>query len=882
MKTKGKAILRFFFETFWGPVIVWWAAALLNLAIWVVSPLLGKIGMRLEEGFGIVLALVTLAVVVAWAKTLFSRRWGRAAGQLAVGGLSLPVFSIACLLSMAASHALAYSKSPESFARRFSVLDRGSGPQLFQIEFVLHRWLPTEYDKFVVFPSGKRIGLFPDTGGNGPFALYRLPTGEYDLVDGLRHPPHRNEYRVNASAETVEMRCGDCWIAIPDGAKSVTGFGGEDLSIQTDDGEKWVRGGVPVGDSLRGREFRGIVHPDCRFEFASEVADPLAEGAVPPTDIAAPAEDCEKEAYSPFDYAFVRYLRETVAPNYGGEWEHCVPVVWIVGLEDDPPDILAWGEFRVFNYRLEGDTFHFVSGGNHPGLMRLRETNGTFSVVSFDPVLNGSEYTPSAKRIFGRYYDSWNHTVSDGRWFESERLQNLADYADRNNLSAKYCQDPDCDRVRLPSAYGRIDPELEQILHEPIVPASALEWREAAITDVARFLEAASPCPECLADRPSGGRIRIAVSPPRLGEKSFGTNKEPRVSLVPSGNAPDRRFSLLELASLATEAAGMELRIDPDGLYFKSGASEEGYFAHAFVKAPKGLREALDRECPADGSSDDGPRLRAFLAARGVGWPEGAVAEPLPPDQWEGLLLKQTPDHIARIRAILAAPGFNLRRVFLRPRILEFEGDRMPDGLPDLPRPGERLLVRRVPAAEVPAVAAALADADGAVVRNLVPLQGEESLPTRWDERPGTVSGDKNYHAVNGFRGWWTTDWDAAGVTLEIVPRFSDDGDSLSLHYVLRSLSERPADGAPLAPPYGCAGDAELAPGDALLLGTLRAPLRADDRPRALVLLLETAPPPRHAESAETAPPADPATKALTNSLDSGAVSIDNSPHLAK
>ena len=39
MKTKGKAILRFFFETFWGPVIVWWAAALLNLAIWVVSPL---------------------------------------------------------------------------------------------------------------------------------------------------------------------------------------------------------------------------------------------------------------------------------------------------------------------------------------------------------------------------------------------------------------------------------------------------------------------------------------------------------------------------------------------------------------------------------------------------------------------------------------------------------------------------------------------------------------------------------------------------------------------------------------------------------------------------------------------------------------------------
>ena len=103
-----------------------------------------------------------------------------------------------------------------------------------------------------------------------------------------------------------------------------------------------------------------------------------------------------------------------------------------------------------------------------------------------------------------------------------------------------------------------IDPELEQILqleqflHEPILPALALDWREAAITDLARVLEAASPRLECLADGPSGGRIRIAVSPPRLGEKSFGTNEEPRVSLVPSGNAPDRRFSLLELASLAT------------------------------------------------------------------------------------------------------------------------------------------------------------------------------------------------------------------------------------------------------------------------------------------------------------------------------------------
>ena len=35
--------------------------------------------------------------------------------------------------------------------------------------------------------------------------------------------------------------------------------------------------------------------------------------------------------------------------------------------------------------------------------------------------------------------------------------------------------------------------------------------------------------------------------------------------------------------------------------------------------------------------------------------------------------LVQTSEHLARIRAILAAPGFSVRTVPLRPRLLEFE-----------------------------------------------------------------------------------------------------------------------------------------------------------------------------------------------------------------
>ena len=152
--------------------------------------------------------------------------------------------------------------------------------------------------------------------------------------------------------------------------------------------------------------------------------------------------------------AIARYLRETVAPNYGGEWEHCVPFVRIVATdESDPSDVRAWGEFRMFNYRLEGDTFHFVSGGNHPGLMHLRETDGALAVVSFDPVLDGSEYTPSAKRIFGKHYKAWMALVADDKALEAARLQDLADYAAKNNLSAQFAKDYGWDPVPLPPVH---------------------------------------------------------------------------------------------------------------------------------------------------------------------------------------------------------------------------------------------------------------------------------------------------------------------------------------------------------------------------------------------------------------------------------------------
>ena len=87
-------LYRIFFDTWWGPVVVWWSVALLNMILWIVSPFLGKFGMILENCGGGLLTLTTLAVIIAWIKTLIARQGARAAGQFAIGCLSIPVVAI--------------------------------------------------------------------------------------------------------------------------------------------------------------------------------------------------------------------------------------------------------------------------------------------------------------------------------------------------------------------------------------------------------------------------------------------------------------------------------------------------------------------------------------------------------------------------------------------------------------------------------------------------------------------------------------------------------------------------------------------------------------------------------------------------------------------
>ena len=139
--------------------------------------------------------------------------------------------------------------------------------------------------------------------------------------------------------------------------------------------------------------------------------------------------------------AIDRYLVNEFGKQYA-EGEHCVPFHNIVAVDEhNAEDILVWGDFWVFNYNQVGDTLKCVSGGSHPGLMHIRQTENGYEVISFDQVEDGSRYLPTAKKIFGDKYDAFQSINSDEKKREMLRAEGLSKYVKEQGLSATMYQD---------------------------------------------------------------------------------------------------------------------------------------------------------------------------------------------------------------------------------------------------------------------------------------------------------------------------------------------------------------------------------------------------------------------------------------------------------
>lgn len=144
------------------------------------------------------------------------------------------------------------------------------------------------------------------------------------------------------------------------------------------------------------------------------------------------------------------YLVNVIGKQYT-QGDVCIPYNYLISTDNgNLDDILVWGDFYVFNYELSDNTLKTVSGGNHPGLMHVKQTDNGYEVVAFDVVEDGAGNLESAKRIFGRKFDSYQEICGLQEKREEIRLQLTADYVKAHGLSATMLQDYGRPAVALP------------------------------------------------------------------------------------------------------------------------------------------------------------------------------------------------------------------------------------------------------------------------------------------------------------------------------------------------------------------------------------------------------------------------------------------------
>ncbi len=145
-----------------------------------------------------------------------------------------------------------------------------------------------------------------------------------------------------------------------------------------------------------------------------------------------------------------QYIIDEFSPYYD-KADVGIPCPIIIAMdESDRNDIKVWGDFWYFNYDLNGDILENTSGGSYPGLIHVKTTDEGYEVTGFDAVGDGSDFDPTAKKIFGKYYDEFVKSNADTQGREKTRAQIIANYVAANNLNITAYQDYGWDPVTLP------------------------------------------------------------------------------------------------------------------------------------------------------------------------------------------------------------------------------------------------------------------------------------------------------------------------------------------------------------------------------------------------------------------------------------------------
>ncbi len=188
---------------------------------------------------------------------------------------------------------------------------------------------------------------------------------------------------------------------------------------------------------------------DGRYE---ELNDEMQAANIVDYSVKADVPSYEYPGPEAFYTVLYRYIADELGQGYP-ESQVTIPCPVIVAEdESNKEDIKVWGNFWVFNYDLNGDTLECASGGAYPGCIHLKAVDDSdgYAVTGMDKVGDGSDFDPTAKKIFGKYYDDFTKINSDDKERERLRAQIISNYVFANNLNIKAYKDYGWDPVTLP------------------------------------------------------------------------------------------------------------------------------------------------------------------------------------------------------------------------------------------------------------------------------------------------------------------------------------------------------------------------------------------------------------------------------------------------
>lgn len=150
--------------------------------------------------------------------------------------------------------------------------------------------------------------------------------------------------------------------------------------------------------------------------------------------------------------AVYEYIATTFPENYDvEEGMVSIPTVMIIDkVENEDGSVDVLGDFWIDNYTVEGDTLMNQSGGNYPGKMHVVKDGDSYKVDSFEPVGDGSEFEPTAKKIFGDKYEDFMKINSDSNERDKQRAATISVFTGANGIDVTKYQDYGWDPVELP------------------------------------------------------------------------------------------------------------------------------------------------------------------------------------------------------------------------------------------------------------------------------------------------------------------------------------------------------------------------------------------------------------------------------------------------